>query len=245
MDNGGSLLKVDEEKITRENTTRFQIFSAIAGVILLLVSFYLFFRFVTKHDFNGFLVFLSFVVSFVLMARGANDEASRIKIDGARQEKLKEILSNIPEFTSSQVFTNEKHDLAIAVDDQDNKLCIIDSEIRVFPSKEILELELVEDEVQLTKTSRGSQIGGAVVGGILAGGVGTVIGGLSGQKTTSNDKVKRIYVKMIVNDTKRPYVTVDFLNEKREILKKDKKAIDASSKANHWYGVLSVLIKRG
>lgn len=244
-----SLLRVNEEAIKGEedrNATGFQRFAAIAGVILFLLFFYLVFRFLTKNDFHGIFVFITFILAIVLIGKGSiPDEKAKKRIEESRREKLGELLSEIPDFISSQVFVNEKHDIAISIDDLTNRLCIIDSEIRVFPSRDVLELELVADEVQLTQTSRGSQIGGAVVGGVLAGGVGAVIGGLSGQKTTSNDKVKRVYLKLIVNDAKRPYVTVDFLNEKKEILKKDKKAINAFSQANHWYGVISVLIKRG
>ncbi|MGD0030620.1 hypothetical protein SLT67_04605 [Paenibacillus illinoisensis] len=249
MESAESLLRINEESIRSQedrNATGFQKFAGIAGIILFLLFFYLIFRFVTKHDFHGFFVFFTFFLAIVLLGKSSiSDEKAKIRIEEARREKLIDLLDNTPEFSFSQVIANERHDLAIAVDEQGNKLCIIDSAIRVFSSRDILELELVEDEVQLTKTSRSSQIGGALVGSVLAGGVGAVIGGLSGQKTTSNDKVKRIYLKMIVNDTKRPYVTIEFLDEKREILKKDKKAIEASNKANHWYGVLSVLIKRG
>ncbi|WDQ30457.1 hypothetical protein PTQ21_18640 [Paenibacillus marchantiae] len=244
-----SLLRVDEERITSEEInklTPFQIFSILASSFLLLLFFYLVFRFITKHDFHGFFVFLTIIMSCVFMGLSSDpDGKAKRRINAARQEKLTGLMNGLPDFISSQVFANEKHDTAIAIDDQSNKLCIIDSEIRVFSSSDILELELVEDDVQLTRTTRGSQVGGAIVGSVLAGGVGAVIGGLSGQKTTSNDKVKRVYLKLMVNDIKRPNVTVDFLNEKKEILKKDKKAIDASNKANHWYGVLSVLIKRG
>lgn len=249
METTENLLRVNEEAIKGEeerNATRFQKFSIIPGLLLFFTFLYLTYRFFAEHDFHGSFVFISFLLSLFFLGQSSiTEEKAKLRIEEARREKLDELLSGIPDFISTQVFANEKHNIAISIDDLSNKLCIIDSEIRVFPSREVLELELVEDDVQLTKTSRGSQIGGAVVGSVLAGGVGAVIGGLSGQKTTSNDKVKRVYLKLIVNDIKRPNVTVDFLNEKKEILKKDKKAIDASNKANHWYGVLSVLIKRG
>lgn len=249
METGENLLRVNEEVIKGEenkNATKFQKMSIIPGLILFLTFIYLTYRYFAEHDFHGSFVIISFLVSLFFLGQGTiPDEKAKIRIEEARRKRLEELLSNISDFIPSQVFANEKHDIAIAIDDLSNKLCIIDSEIRVFPSRDVLELELVEDDVQLIRTSRGSQIGGAVVGSVLAGGVGAVIGGLSGQKTTSNDKVKRIYLKLIVNDIKRPNITVDFLNEKKEILKKDKKAIDASNKANHWYGVLSVLIKRG
>jgi hypothetical protein len=63
------------------------------------------------------------------------------------------------------------NELLLAVDDINQKFCVIDTEIRVFSYKDIVGVELFEDEVQLTKTSRGSQLGGAILGGVLVGGV--------------------------------------------------------------------------
>lgn len=220
MGTGENLLRVNEEVIKAEenkNATKFQKMAIIPGLILFLTFIYLTYRYFAVHDFHGSFVIISFLVSLYFLGQSSlPDEQAKIKIEEARRERLEELLSNISDFNSSQVFVNEKHDIAISIDDLTNRLCIIDSEVRVFPSRDVLELELVVDEVQLTQTSRGSQIGGVVVGGVLAGGVGAVIGGLSGQKTTSNDKVKKVYLKLIVNDAKRPYVTVDFLNEKKK-----------------------------
>src|SRR5690625_2106720 len=54
---------------------------------------------------------------------------------------------------------------------------------------DIIESEVVVDSHTITKTARGSQIGGAAVGGVLLGGVGAIIGGLSGG-TGSFEQVK-------------------------------------------------------
>lgn len=43
------------------------------------------------------------------------------------------------------------------------------------------------------------QIGGVVVGGLLLGGVGAIIGGLSG-KTETSGKISRIDLRLIVNE---------------------------------------------
>ncbi|MDQ0875005.1 hypothetical protein QFZ77_003664 [Paenibacillus sp. V4I3] len=241
MENMTSLLSVDEATIERTEVSKASIVQKIARYTWWIVFLS---TFVLWYNWQFWWGVLTFIGSIMIMGIGEEPTNKAKEIaKNQKNEKLNELLIS-KGINCSQKYVTEKYDLAIAVDEQKNRLCFIDYEVREFSFADILEVEIVEDEVQITKTSRGSQLGGAVIGGVLAGGVGAIIGGLSGQKTSSNDKVKRIYIKMIVNDTQRPYVTIDFLNEKKEILKKDKKVMKATNDANHWYGLMSVLIKR-
>lgn len=241
MEKTNNLLSVEENAIVREEIKNAPMIQQIARYIwwvVLLFSFYLFFH---LHFWWGFLAFFGSIIIYGVGELPANKAKEIIKKE--KDEKLNEILSS-KGLTCSQKYSTENYELTLVVDELQNKLCIIDYELREFLFSDVLEVEVVMDEVQITKTSRSSQIGGAVIGGALAGGVGAAIGGLSGDKTTSSDKTSKIYLKMIVNDTHRPYITVDFLNEKNPILKKDKKVIEATNDVNHWYGLISVLIKR-
>jgi hypothetical protein len=78
-----------------------------------------------------------------------------------------------------------------------------DAFFKIFSYRDILESEVLEDGHSVTKTSRSSQLAGTLVGGLLLGGVGAIIGGLSGKKTT-HKKVTRIELKVVVNDTSHP-----------------------------------------
>ena len=113
--------------------------------------------------------------------------------------------------------------------------------VRNYDFRDILSVEIVEDGHTITKTSRSSQVAGAILGGIVAGGVGAVIGGLSGQ-TSSHNRVTRIDLKIIVNDTKSPIYTVNFLN--LATTKGSWVYKPAMELANHWHALLSVLIKQ-
>lgn len=74
-------------------------------------------------------------------------------------------------------------------------------EVSNYDYKDIIEVELVMDGEILTSTSRGSQLGGALVGGVLLGGAGAVVGGLSGKKS-SKETVSQIYIKLtMLSDT--------------------------------------------
>jgi hypothetical protein len=111
-----------------------------------------------------------------------------------------------------------------------------------YDFKDVISSEIVEDGEQIIKTSRGSQLGGAIVGGVLLGGVGAIIGGLSGKKK-ANDKVKEIKLLITVNDMQSPVYEVYFLKttptKKGSLIYKQ-----AINSANEWHGLISVIVKR-
>jgi hypothetical protein len=230
MSNEVNLLGVNEELIKKyesKNATSFEKVSGILGVPFFLLSFYLLYRFFAEHDFHGIFVFVSFFVAAFFLANGSlTDDKAKAKIKQAKKEKLSEVLSSVEGFSCSQSFVTEKYDCAIAIDEENNLLCFIDTEIRLISINDILEVELLSDQVQ--------EFSSAMVS----------MGGLASQKTTSTEKIKNISMKVLVNDTYKPYILIDFLNEKNEILMNTEKVKQAINDANHWYGLISVLIKR-
>lgn len=67
----------------------------------------------------------------------------------------------------------------------------------------LTEVELQADETSITKAVRGSQIIGVAVGGALLGGVGAVIGGLSGKQISMSD-VKSLKIRLKFDDFETP-----------------------------------------
>jgi hypothetical protein len=94
------------------------------------------------------------------------------------------------------------------------------------------------DGAQVTKTSRSSQLGGAILGGILAGGVGAIIGGLSATQETTTD-VKQIDLNIIVNDTSSPQLMITMFKSGINSPVDKKPAMD---NARHWHNLISILI---
>lgn len=91
------------------------------------------------------------------------------------------------------------------INNKDNKIkCII------VPFKDVVSVELIQDDISLTKTDRGSQIGGAVIGGVLLGGVGAVIGGLSGSNKTTK-LVSKLLVRIVIDNHEYPIVDLNLL----------------------------------
>lgn len=80
---------------------------------------------------------------------------------------------------------------------------------------DIIESEVIVDDNTITKVGRGSQVIGAAIGGAVLGGVGAIIGGLSGNKTSSKE-IKNIDIKLTVNDLNNPVYKINFLNSETE-----------------------------
>lgn len=74
---------------------------------------------------------------------------------------------------------------------------------------QLASVELAVDGNTLSKTNRGSQAVGAAVGAVALGGVGLLLGGLTGSSTTSQT-VRRISLKVIVDDPVRPFHDITF-----------------------------------
>jgi len=158
---------------------------------------------------------------------------------------MKNEIKTIPDFLPSQEVMGTDGLSGIAVDINQSKICLIKNSTmitkRVIGYRDIISVELFEDGDSISKTSRTSQIGGALVGGVLLGGAGVLLGGLTGSKRTSS-KIKTIDLRILVNDPVAPLHDIKFLNFES---KKDSFSYkNAINSARHWHGVLEVLIKR-
>jgi hypothetical protein len=152
--------------------------------------------------------------------------------------------SMISNFSVNQRITSFDTKKAIFLDEKQKKVCFIDmatatAQFKIASGESILSIEVVEDGKTITKTDRGSQIGGALIGGLAFGGVGAVIGGLSG-KTSSEIKVNKLTLHLIIDDVQRPVFDIDLLSFQTQ--KGSFTYQEAVKKIDYWYGLLSVLV---
>lgn len=163
-----------------------------------------------------------------------------------RKKAMLDTLTSLPGFEASQSYMGEDGNSGVAIDDINRKICLINYDgdnikTRIISYRDVLSTELLVDGNELVRTSRTSQIGGAILGGIIAGGVGAIIGGLSGSKT-STQKVKNISLLVVVNDSSEPTHLINFLDSE---CKKDSFLYRNSiGQARHWQSLISVLIKQ-
>lgn len=80
---------------------------------------------------------------------------------------------------------------------------------KIYKYEDILEFELLEDGDTITKGG----LGRAVAGGVLFGGVGAVVGGATG-KRTSKKVVKSMSIKITLKSMNEPVVYINFITAK-------------------------------
>ncbi len=112
----------------------------------------------------------------------------------------------------------------------------------IIDYKNIISVEIIEDNMTISKTNRKSQLIGAGVGGVLAGGAGAIIGGLSG-KSSSTNEVQNVTLRLIVNSFNKSVYDIPFLQLKDSVKKTDNKYKNAIDSAYSWHNVFSKIIK--
>lgn len=86
----------------------------------------------------------------------------------------------------------------------------------VFNFSDILDVTYEENGTQLYSKSTSRTVGGALVGGVLMGGAGAVVGGLSGASSQSKE-VRSIDIKILLRNTDRPSYVLHFKDEDRTL----------------------------
>lgn len=119
-------------------------------------------------------------------------------------EKNNNTLVSLPNFIPTKKIVGVKNSYVFCVDENNKKIAIIRLSTKVIiPFDQIISVEVNEDNTLLQQKSSLRTLGGAVVGGVVAGGAGAVVGGLSGD-TKQNKKVSKVQVKIKVRDINKP-----------------------------------------
>ena len=190
----------------------------------------------------GFFVWIILIVVGIFVFEIIKVAPTTNKMIKAKEKRL----ANLDGFDPSQKVMGNDGNSGIAINESEKKVCLITSsmlnvDLDILAYGDILSSEIFEDGVTITKTDRESQIRGALIGGLVLGGAGAIIGGLSG-KTTSSNKVKRIDLRITVNRTNNPIHDINFMNE--ESKKNGSRYKKAMEHARYWHALLTVLIKR-
>ncbi|BBW93657.1 hypothetical protein PS1M3_37440 [Pseudoalteromonas sp. PS1M3] len=159
-----------------------------------------------------------------------------------KQKSLEKRIKGTDGFTVTQFYIASTGNKGIAFDEANKKFAICSSEMKTtktFSYQDILSAEIFYDGNTVTKTNRVSQIGGALIGGLALGGLGAVVGGLSGKKK-SKKEIEKIELRIIVNDKESPVQDIIFLNTKCKewtpLFKESEKSV------RHWFAIVSLLI---
>jgi hypothetical protein len=146
------------------------------------------------------IIFVSYIVIQVTSELPSRDVVNK------KLNNIYDLLKNQADFDSSRCVIKVKKNLpsGIAIDIQAEKICLInDDSIRFVSYNDLIESQIIVDSQTITNTSRSDQLAGAAIGGLLLGGTGAVIGGLSGKSVTTQD-IKDVSLKLLINDALNP-----------------------------------------
>lgn len=124
-------------------------------------------------------------------------------------KQLEEELNQLENFSATKKLVGAWG--LIAIDDISEQIAIKEQEgaIIKYPYIDIMGCEIIEDGETIYRKS--STIGRAIVGGVIAGGAGAIIGGLTG-KEKENKEIKNLDFKIIFKDTNKPSFKIRFFD---------------------------------
>ena len=146
----------------------------------------------------GLIVILILVATFIMQKKSKE-----------RGERMDSIISDIPGFTPT-IIINDNYDnrYRFLADNTSKKVCIIiEDVVHLVDYEEIIKVDFMENSLSIMSKSTSRTIGGALGGAILAGGVGAIVGGLSGD-AKSIKKIDKVGVDILIRDVKSPSINL-------------------------------------
>ncbi len=149
-------------------------------------------------------IFLIVVAIIMVVVIGVSTKKDKEKHDEAMQQNL----DSLADFNTTSEIKGPVDWFVVKFDELNGKIAYISHEgIKVFSFKELISVELLENGVVKYKKSIAGTVGGAVVGGMLAGQAGMVVGGLS-SATKQEKEINTIIVKLLLDSLTNPTVEI-------------------------------------
>jgi len=221
-------------------------------IICLLIVMIILFGSLDSGGLVWFIVIIGLVGGFYGIIQEGKVQAINLQ---EMKDEYNQLLSNLPDFKATNIFMND-WGLLIAIDDVNKKIVIKTKtkKLSTYNYNDILSCEVLEDDISIYKKSTTRTVGGAVLGGVIAGGAGAVVGGLSGQQT-KNKKYKNIQLKLVMKDTSNPNIFISFFDV-NIVTSNTKQSIDESEsiygpmlktarkQVNKWKDIITIIIDK-
>lgn len=185
----------------------------------------------------GLIILMTFII-------GVGLAIFQITTNKKHKEEAKGVIQSIPDFNATDTYLSETSGISLSFDADRKKICLIDRNhlTHIYTYDQILQCEVDVDGDIVLKQSTTSTIGRSVLGGILSGGVGAVIGGVTSSKK-QKENINSIDLKITINDHSNPIFKINFLNTKT---KKGSILYRLSYDAvERWHGIVSGFIQKG
>lgn len=197
--------------------------------------------------FSPSLFILGSIAALYFIIKNSEDK----KRKKARDELIGMLKANSPEFQISKEFFGTNNETGLLLDSKRFEIAIYKKlltglsnlEFLLITHRDVIKSEVVIDGGSETSTVRSSQLVGAVVGNVLAGGAGLIVGGLSG-KNKSKPTINKVSVDITVNKTENPLWTIILLDSKKEIDKNSAQAAQAIKLAKEIHAHLATYIRK-
>ena len=157
-------------------------------------------------------------------------------------ERIKKNIYSNEEFEISHEFFNEYYSNGIALDDKNKKIMFLEYKgLFIIDYKDLISFQIKMNDSVLNETSRTSQAGGALIGGVLLGPIGFLAGALSG-KSKSSKVVNKLSILCTLVNLDEPLYEIIFYNGKSLNINnyKIKKAV---SLVDEWIAKLTIVTK--
>lgn len=172
------------------------------------------------------LIIFALVVAVIGGILQANSNAKK---KNERNETMNQVLSEIENFTVSKKIDGFGGYYIFAIDEVSKKIALVTQTTKqIVDFSDVIGVELLEDGSTLLKKSTTRTIGGAIVGGVLAGGAGSIVGGLSGN-TSQKNKVSSVSVKILLRSLDNPILTINCFDS-RTMTTEGKASIETEGK---------------
>lgn len=165
------------------------------------------------------------------------------------QESIAALISSAPEFNTTRSI-EISGDLVLLINDDTKQICILRPNIKkVIGFDQVIDVEYIVNEDTVASKSTLNTIGRAVVGGVLAGGVGAIVGGLSG-KTKTESKISKIAVKVLIRDIDFPALNITYfdcktLPDRKPVAPDSINCQNEIMMAQNFVNTISVIIEEG
>lgn len=197
---------------------------------------------------TGLILILLFIVVLYLFGSRQNSHCTaRMNL----QSRLKSVLNE--NSSHAEIFVSQNLTSALLVDKSNFVLrfCTCSTpDILTVQFHDVLSVEMVLDNYEVSYSSSSRSITGAIVGGLIAGPVGAIVGGGGGNfKTKKNEYLSSIDIYITVNSLQNPLLQLNLYDAsfnaavpfmKAKVSKRSPEYLSAESKARRLVALLNV-----
>jgi len=194
------------------------------------------------------MIYLISIILVIVIAVyiSTNIEKKNQQIAKVNEGKFRDILNDKNLQSDQIIFTaHNKSSNCLSVDENNEKLSFGYAENNVLKTREYNFSDIVGFEVQIDDQKTGKlSVGGAIVVGVLAGGVGAIIGGTSGKGKT---KINTMHLLITVNSISNPLIKFSILKPSIDGkgYNNDNFMVRKSAEiAEKWTGIFAVILKK-